>query len=123
MANLFADLMGELFVPDENDHWADTLRRFGAALGRFIYVLDACLDTDADKKRGAYNPLLAFQAEADFDKRCQDMLTLLIGEAAIAFETLPLVQDADILRNILYSGVWTRFSLLQRKRQKEQERT
>ena len=51
------------------------------------------------------------------------MLTLLIGEAAIAFETLPLVQDADILRNILYSGVWTRFSLLQRKRQKEQERT
>ncbi|MGN0784968.1 MAG: DUF5685 family protein [Candidatus Aphodomorpha sp.] len=123
LANLFADLMGELFVPDENDHWADTLRHFGAALGRFIYVLDACLDADADKKRGAYNPLLAFQAEADFDKRCQDMLTLLIGEAAIAFETLPLVQDADILRNILYSGVWTRFSLLQRKRQKEQERT
>ena len=122
-ANLFAALMGELFVPDEADHWADTLRRFGAALGRFIYVLDAYLDADVDKKRGAYNPLLAFQKEADFDKRCQDMLTLLIGEAAIAFETLPLVQDADILRNILYSGVWTRFSLLQRKRQKEQART
>ena len=26
-----------------------------------------------------------------------------------AFEQLPLEQDVDLLRNILYSGVWTRF--------------
>ena len=32
-------------------------------------------------------------------------LTLLIGDAASAFERLPLVQDAALLRNILYFGV------------------
>ena len=34
---------------------------------------------------------------------------MLIGESAAAFERLPLVQDAALLRNILYSGVWLRY--------------
>ena len=34
---------------------------------------------------------------------------MLIAEAAAEFEKLPLVEDAALLRNILYSGVWTRF--------------
>lgn len=122
-ANRFAALMGELFVPDEHDRWAATLRLFGEALGRFIYLMDAYLDAEADEKRGRYNPLLSWRAEPDFDTRCQETLTALIGEAAMAFETLPLVQDAEILRNILYSGVWTRFAMLQRKRQKERPHT
>ena len=32
-----------------------------------------------------------------------------MGECTDAFERLPLVQDVDILRNILYSGVWLRY--------------
>ena len=38
-----------------------------------------------------------------------DTLTMLIGECAAVFELLPIVQDADIMRNILYSGVWLRY--------------
>lgn len=121
-ANRFGALMGELFVPDAGDHWADTLRRFGEALGRFIYLMDATLDAEADARRGRYNPLLAWRDEPDFDGRCHEMLTMLIGEAAIAFETLPLVQDVEIMRNILYSGVWTRFVLLQEKRRQKERK-
>lgn len=118
--NAFAALMGELFVYDEGDRWADTLRTIGASLGRFICALDAYLDADADEKQKRFNPLLPLRAEADFDARCKEMLTLFIGEAASAFERLPLVQDADILRNILYSGVWTRYAI---QRQKQENNT
>ena len=33
----------------------------------------------------------------------------MIGECTDAFERLPLVENVEILRNILYSGVWVRF--------------
>ena len=42
-------------------------------------------------------------------KKPEDMrptLELLLGDASAAFEKLPLIQDEEILRNILYSGVW-----------------
>ena len=36
-------------------------------------------------------------------------MTMMIAESARAFERLPILQDAEILRNILYAGVWARF--------------
>ena len=106
-------------MPDEADHFAPALRRFGEGLGRFVYLMDACLDVREDARRGRYNPLLPLAAQPEFDVRCHELLTALIGEAAAEFESLPLVQDVDILRNILYSGVWTRYALMQQQRQKE----
>ena len=47
---------------------------------------------------------------------------MLIAEAAEHFELLPLCQDLDILRNVLYSGVWQRLILMEnRRRRKEDE--
>ena len=37
------------------------------------------------------------------------LLLMMIGECTDAFERLPLVENVEILRNILYSGVWVRF--------------
>ena len=34
----------------------------------------------------------------------------MMEQAARAFEALPLLRDAELLRNILYSGVWVRFA-------------
>lgn len=107
-ANAFGALMGELFVWRE-DRWQPQLRQIGQALGRYIYLLDAVLDLPADRKRNRYNPLLSL-AEAGYEKEdFQPILTMCMGECTEAFEQLPLVQDIDLLRNILYSGVWTRF--------------
>ena len=108
-ANAFAHLMGEMFVIDESDHWASTLRTVGAGLGRFIYILDAAVDLEADLKNRRYNPLSAMANEGKTLVDFRDYLTLLIGECTTAFEQLPLVQDAALLRNILYSGVWARY--------------
>lgn len=99
-ANTFGQLMGELLVWRE-DEYADTLHRMGAALGRYVYLLDAVNDLRADIKKQRYNPLVA-QMDTDF----APILTMMMAECTDAFEALPIRQDAHILQNILYSGVW-----------------
>ena len=103
-ASCFGRLMGELLAYEE-DIWADTLRRMGFYLGRFIYLLDAALDYDKDKKKGKYNPYLVMENGKDWT-RWEEYLVLTMGRCTDAFEKLPLVQDKPLLDNILYSGVW-----------------
>ena len=105
-ANAFGAILSSLFAPRE-DRWQPVLQEFGMALGRFVYLLDAVCDHTADRRRGRYNPL---PNELMTGARpMHGELTLLIGDAASAFERLPLVQDAALLRNILYFGVWAQY--------------
>lgn len=101
--NCFGHLLGALSAW-RNDDWSEPLYRLGAALGRFIYLMDACLDLPSDIRHERYNPLIA-QSSEDFTP----MLTLLIGECTRELEALPLERDVRILRNILYSGVWVQY--------------
>ncbi len=107
-ANLTARMLGEVFVY-RNDYWAVPLRAIGEGLGRFIYLMDAYDDLPADLRRKRYNPLAHYHGQPDFEALVKDSLTMVIAESTQAFELLPLVQDLDILRNILYSGVWARY--------------
>ena len=103
-ANCFGALMAELLVYEE-DLWAATLRKMGMALGRFIYLADAAADYKKDKKKGSYNPFLAHEEGFDPEK-LEDCLVLELGKVTRYYESLPLVQDKEILDNILYSGIW-----------------
>lgn len=120
-ANSFGRLMGALFACEEDSVWSPRLAAFGAALGRFIYLMDACVDFEKDLKKGGYNPLVYVHEYADgvlTDEEKTGILKMLIGECTAEFERLPIVQDADILRNVLYSGVWTQYALAQEKKRK-----
>lgn len=101
-ANCFGALMGALFLW-KRDFWSGTLYAFGQSLGRFIYMMDAAVDYRRDVKKHAYNPLEALGVAPQDAK---PLLMQTLGPAAQALEELPLVQDAGLLRNILYSGVW-----------------
>lgn len=114
-ANCFGYMLGELFVMREDER-GQQLRAMGEALGRFIYMMDACMDLPSDIRRGRYNPLVA-QLEADYTP----MLTMLIGESTAIFEALPLHRDVQIMRNILYSGVWVQYQSKKKGRAKEHE--
>jgi hypothetical protein len=103
-ANCFGALMGELLVYHD-DLWADTLRRMGHSLGRFIYLADAVKDLPKDKKKRKFNPFLAAGMEGDRNK-LEEYLVLDMANCTRYFEALPLVQDKPLLDNILYSGVW-----------------
>ena len=107
-ASAFGETMGAMFVCRE-DRWSGTLYALGHALGRFLYVMDACLDLGADAARERYNPFRRYYGLTDNDRRFDDILRMLLGEALRAFDRLPLVQDVGILQNILCSGLWAQF--------------
>jgi len=109
-AKCFGQMMRQLFIFQE-DNWQTTLGDMADALGQFIYILDAFVDLKGDEKHGRYNPLLELRRNGATDTEIEGILTMLIGECALAFEKLPLVENVDILRNILYSGVWMKFPL------------
>ena len=114
----FGKLMGELFVYQE-DVWEKTLREMGFYLGKFIYILDAYDDIEKDMEQGSYNALSSLYKEKDFDVKCEEMLNFVLAECTNRFEKLPCVEDAEILRNILYAGVWDKFN--EKRRGKEHE--
>ncbi len=116
LCNLSGEMLGACFVPDPEDLWAPQLYAVGEGLGRFVYWMDAWEDYDADIKAGRYNPLRSWHSREDYEDFCRDTLEMLIAEATEHFELLPLEKDLDILRNILYSGVWQRYVLLMKKR-------
>ena len=116
----FGDLMAELFAYRQ-DEWEQPLRQMGFYLGKFIYLLDAYDDLEDDAECGSFNPLLPvrqrMQCEgADFDAYVRALLTMLMASCTRAFEILPIVENIDILRNILYAGVWTKFEEIYAKR-------
>lgn len=104
-ANRFGALLGEVFAY-RDDFWADSLRAFGARLGKFVYVMDAALDRENDSASGNYNPLLALDVQP---QDVREDLEFLAADAAAAFERLPLERDVRVLRSVLYAGMWQKF--------------
>lgn len=117
-ANRFGLLLGEVFAW-RDDFWADDLRRFGARLGKFVYVMDAVVDFEDDAKTGSYNPLVSLGATPQDMKEDLDMLA---ASAADAFERLPLERDMHLLRSVLYAGMWQQYYAKEEKRKQKQQK-
>lgn len=108
-------MLSELFVYEE-DFWSNSLRSFGFELGKFIYLMDASMDYKEDIRKHNYNPLIGMNKKPE---EMKEILTMCIGNVTQIFEKLPLVQDQHLLRNILYGGVWQKYSeKMQRKEKK-----
>ncbi|MBU3155847.1 DUF5685 family protein [Clostridium estertheticum] len=102
-ANCFGELMGEIFVLRE-DEYANKLRTFGTSLGKFIYIMDGCMDLKSDIKNERYNPMIMSSSENFYD-----ILNLLMSDCIENYKDLPISQDKGLIENILYSGVWTKY--------------
>lgn len=127
----FGDMLGFLFecVPGHYpDIWSSQLRDFGYWLGRFVYLMDAAVDFRQDAESGSYNPFVSMalrESCRDSQKGAigtvpmaprpdagamRDILEVLAGRACETFERLPLVQDANLMDCVLYSGIWQKFN-------------
>lgn len=123
VAGLTGRFLGEVFAWRE-DVWQDELRRIGFFLGKFIYLMDAVEDLEKDRKCGNYNLFLDCGSIWGTKKEpeIRDMLTGMMTEASRCFERLPILQNAEILRNILYSGVWCRYAQWKQKNERPEEK-
>lgn len=122
VAKVFGEIMGQIFSY-RNDFWKEDLYNVGLYLGKFIYLLDAYEDIEKDLKTGDYNPFCQIYKEPDFEERVLQLMMLMMGECTDAFERLPLVEHAEILRNILYSGVWVRYGQVKAKRLQDDDKS
>ncbi|MDD2555231.1 MAG: DUF5685 family protein [Syntrophaceticus sp.] len=111
-ANCFGQLMGEVFIWRE-DEYTEDLQAFGRTLGRFIYIMDACLDLKADIKHERYNPLVTLSSE-----NFKPILNLLMADCTEKYKQLPIDQDQNLIDNILYSGIWTRHEAENKKKRR-----
>lgn len=117
-AGCFGRLMAELFVWKE-DIWEKTLRKMGFYLGKFIYLMDAYEDLPEDRKKNRYNPLKELAKRPDYEVQMEQILRMMIAESTVRFEQLPCLVDVDILRNILYDGVWNHYNKIQMKKRED----
>lgn len=116
---LTGEMLGELFAWRQ-DEWYHELKKLGYYMGKFIYLMDAYEDLEKDEREQQYNPLEPIRKAhpEEFEHLCVTMLTSMIAESAKAFERLPILMHADILRNIFYSGVWSKYEYIQIKKKK-----
>ena len=121
LCNLSGEMLGAVFVPCPEDPWSPVLRSVGESLGRFIYWMDAWEDYDEDARRSRFNPLVPYRSRPDYEDFCRETLELLIAEAANGFEILPLERDLDLLRNVLYGGVWQKYTLITERRLRKED--
>ena len=122
VAGLTGEMLGEIFAWKQ-DEWYDELKTLGFYLGKFIYLMDAYEDLEKDEKKDSYNPLRYLQTddEQEYETLCRLMMTSMLSECAKSFERLPILLYADILRNIIYSGVWSKYEYIQLKKKKRKK--
>lgn len=116
-AGLTGEMLGELFCMKE-DEWRDELYQTGFYLGKFIYLMDAFEDMEKDAKKGNYNPFLLCRGAVQNRDLAEESLNMMAAKTAEYFERLPLVENVEILRNILYAGIWAKYETVKAKREK-----
>ncbi|QSX04698.1 hypothetical protein JYG23_08245 [Sedimentibacter sp. zth1] len=124
VSNEFGYLMGELMVY-KNDNWEKILRNVGFFLGKYIYILDAYLDVETDKKNNSYNPFLniKFNKEQNIDSFANDAMLLNLSFLHQEIDKLPLIKDKGIIDNIILSGIMSKLKKKANNEEKPNERS
>ncbi len=102
-----AVMLSELLSHNIECNDMEALRKFGYMVGRWVYITDAVNDCEDDIKDGSFNPLKRRFSDEDFKEYCKEMMDLTIGEAILCYKRLKIFRFDDILRNILYDGVYS----------------
>lgn len=118
LAGYFGKIMAEVFVVRE-DLWEVSVREIGVNLGKFVYILDAYEDLEEDERKKRFNPLINRKNRPMFHEEIQTVLKMYAAFCAVEFEKLPVIDNISILRNILYSGIWSKYEMLVKQRKEK----
>lgn len=121
-AELFGELVGEIFAYGLPKKDALVCREFGKGLGRFIYSADAVEDYDEDVKEGKYNPYVLMYGGAPLTpENKQSIKCALIMECKRMESAVNLMDFGNrytienIVKNIIYLGLPKRIAFLDAK--------
>ncbi len=103
-ADCFSEVLAEVFDYGKK---GSKLKELGRALGKFIYILDACIDLKKDLKKKRYNP---FSFACSYDRDA--ILTSLAAAVENSLSELPEAAEDGIVKNIVYTGIWTKYEIM-----------
>ncbi|MGB4984452.1 MAG: DUF5685 family protein [Erysipelotrichaceae bacterium] len=115
VANLFGEIMGTIFNY-QNDIFSTYLYNLGFYLGKFIYLIDAYEDVEKDIKNKNYNLFKEQYKNNVLDEYFLTIGEYMLGEASEAYNMLPIVENNELLKNIIYCGIWTKYEYVKNKR-------
>lgn len=110
-----AKALAALFAMDaQTEDQRRVLDRLGYCVGRWVYLIDAADDLEADLANGDYNPYIRALHIARGDpeavkaarRNAQESLFLTAAEAVRAYDLLEVRRFDAILRNILTDGLF-----------------
>lgn len=112
LAELFGELLGDIFAYGFDGATARILYEIGRGTGRYIYILDAADDAEDDIKCGRYNPVDAVYGSLTESAR-DELLSVIKLELAPSASALELIEvpdggypeTLDIAKNIIYLGM------------------
>ena len=125
-AELFGELLGEVFAFGFSDSDKLVLYRTGYHLGRFIYAADAAEDYEEDRRLGKYNPYVKLYSASELTRenkesiKCALLLECKNIEGAVnllPFGDRRIIEN--IIRNIIYRGLVKRIEFLDEDTEKE----
>ena len=118
-AELFGELVGEIFAYGLPKKDALICRQFGMGLGRFIYAADAAEDYEEDRREGKYNPYVLLYGGAPLTlENKQSIKCALIMECRRMESAVNLMPFGNrytienIVKNIIYLGIPRRIAFL-----------
>jgi hypothetical protein len=116
-AEIFGDLLGEIFAEGAPLQESKRLFGIGKMLGKFIYCADAAEDYESDRKKHRYNPyVLSYSVWGKEEKLAvRDSLICLLAEGESLWQGLPLadaVQVRHLIENVMYEGLLHRLDFL-----------
>ena len=125
-AELFGELLGEIFAYGLEDSDRLVTYECGYRLGKFILLADAIDDYDDDRKTGKYNPfVIAYGGEALTYENKQNVKTTLLIECQKLEGAVNLIPFGNkktienIVRNIIYLGLMKRIEFLDKDGKEE----
>ncbi len=110
-AEIFGALMQAVFEDGLDGSARRIAAKLGQTIGRWIYLVDAADDFEADIKRGRFNPYRKIWENHPTSKDRQTVLTALTAilmeseQAFLLMEDAPTPELQEILANILYLGL------------------
>lgn len=118
-AELFGELLGEVFAYGMDGSDRLVLYECGYHLGKFVYLVDAIDDYDKDRKEGKYNPyVIAYDGKDLTLENKQNVKTALLLECKkleSAVNLIPFgnkITIENIVKNIIYLGLVDRIKFL-----------
>lgn len=117
ISGCFGRIFAQILLYQE-DEFKEDLYELGFYLGKFIYLLDAYDDVEKDRQKNNYN---VFKEEINetFENQAKSILEQTLSRALIAFECLPIIENENLIKNILYIGLMAHYNTRHQKRMEE----